>query len=207
MTIVCDGCGQAATAGHLARRLKRLENMTKYRPVHVQVLFLAAVSPAAEAEYLYSTKTDSRQDDSAKDDRAEAGTVEDPSKEGKFLGEGARILQAVGMEPAGRSGEATLVEFQRRGYLLAHVLECPAEQDTNAIPMETVRKRFPATIARIRRSFKPKRLVLLGTHLTEMVPQLVAANLDASLVLRNGKPFEWSEIGIGDLAKELTAAL
>ena len=45
-------------------------------------------------------------------------------------------------------------------------------------------------MTRIRRSFRPKRVVLLGQELAEFVLQFVAANLDATLVLRDGEPFE-----------------
>ncbi len=73
--------------------------------------------------------------------------------------------------------------------------------------MTSLAQRIPATLTRIRRSFKPKRLVLLGAELTEFIPQFMAANLDATLVLRDGEPFEWNEISEGELAKELAAPL
>src|SRR6266478_9620777 len=133
--ILCDGCGQPAGPGHIARRLKRLENMTRYRPIHVQVLFLAATGPAADTEYLYSA-------------------------EGEFAGGGAELLRALGIEVSGRTVEAVLTEFQRRGYVLAYVLEC-AEEKTGGKVMTSLAQRIPATLTRIRRSFKPKRLALL----------------------------------------------
>jgi hypothetical protein len=181
-TIVCDGCGRTAEPEHIARRLKRLENMTRYRPIHVQALFLGAVSPANAEEYLYSAQD-------------------------SFVGEGAALLRALGVETAGRSVEATLADFQRRGYLLAHVLDCGDVQDTGADRREALARRIPATLTRIRRSFKPKRLVLIGEDLAEFVPQFMAANLDAALILQNGKPFDWNEIGNTLLTKELAAPL
>jgi hypothetical protein len=54
---------------------------------------------------------------------------------------------------------------------------------------------------------KPKRIVLLGNELTEFVPQLAAANLEATLILREGRPFEWNELGDRLLTKELAAPL
>jgi hypothetical protein len=180
--ILCDGCGQPAGPGHIARRLKRLENMTRYRPIHVQALFLAAAGPAADTEYLYSAQ-------------------------GEFAGGGAAILRALGIEVSGRTVEAALTEFQRRGCVLAYVLECAQENDTAAARREALQQRISATIARIRRSLKPKRIVLLGNELTEFVPQLAAANLEATLILREGRPFEWNELGDRLLTKELTAPL
>jgi hypothetical protein len=183
--ILCDGCGQAAGPEHIARRLKRLENMTRYRPIHVQALFLGAVSPAKDAEHLYSA-------------------------EGGFGGEGAALLRALGVNALDRGVDATLAEFQRRGFLLAHVLECAEENGGVAAKeaiRESLRRRIPATVTRIRRSFKPKRIVLMGANLGEFVPQFTASNFDAVLILRNGRPFHWSEIGEGVLMKELAAQL
>jgi hypothetical protein len=161
--------------------LKRLENASRYRPIHVQALFLGAASPANAEDYLYSARD-------------------------TFQGEGEILLRALHIENTGRSLEATLGDFQRRGYLLAHLIECPQEEGTT-VGTEILRRRIPATLTRIRRSFKPKRVVLLGQELAEFIPQFMGANLDAALILRNGRPFEWSEIGGGGLAKELAAPL
>jgi len=180
--ILCDGCGQPAGPGHIARRLGRLENMTRYRPIHVQALFLAAIGPAADTEYLYSAQ-------------------------GEFAGGSAEILRALGIEVTARKVEAVLTEFQRSGYILAYVLECAQENGSAAARREALQQRISATIARIRRSWKPKRIVLLGNELTEFVPQLAAANLEATLILRKGRPFEWHELGERLLIKELTAPL
>jgi hypothetical protein len=180
--ILCDGCGQPAGPGHIARRLKRLENMTRYRPIHVQALFLAATGPAADTEYLYSAQ-------------------------GEFAGGCAEILRASGIEVSGRAVEAALTEFQRRGYVLTYLVECAQENGSAAARREALRQRISPTIARIRRSLKPKRIVLLGSELTEVVPQLAAANLEATLILREGRPFEWTELGDRWLTKELTAPL
>src|SRR5260370_8364177 len=39
--ILCDGCGLAASAEHIAARMERLELATRFRPIHVNVLFVA----------------------------------------------------------------------------------------------------------------------------------------------------------------------
>src|ERR1700751_3810700 len=95
--ILCDGCGQAASQEHIARRLKRLENMTRYRPIHVQALFLGAMRPVEDHDHLYSA-------------------IE------TFQGEGLEALRALGVEQAGRSVAETLAGLQRMGILLTHVL-------------------------------------------------------------------------------------
>ena len=180
--VSCDGCGQSAGPDHIARRLKRLENMTRYRPIHVQALFLGAASPANSGEYLYSAH-------------------------GLFAGEGAELLKSLSIETAERTVDQVLSDFQRRGYLLAHVIECGKATGAATVRREALARRIPATMTRIRRSFKPKRVVLLGRELEQFIPQFIAANLDAALILRNGKPFEWIGIGYGVLAKELAAPL
>ncbi len=181
-TILCDGCGLVADASHIAGRLKRLENMTRYRPIHVQALFLGAASPANAEDYLYSARD-------------------------AFRGEGAILLRALRIEETGRSPEATLADFQRRGYLLAHLLDCGDALGSAGARREALERRIPATLTRIRRSFKAKRVILLGRELAEFVPQFLAGNLDAALILRDGRPFEWNELGDDLLTKELAAPL
>ena len=66
----CDGCGQLASAEHLARRLQRLEWATRFRPIHVQALLLSLAAPENDAEFLYNP-------------------------EGPFAGQAAQILDAL----------------------------------------------------------------------------------------------------------------
>src|SRR5579859_1587038 len=178
--IRCDGCGQVASQEHIARRLKRLENMTRYRPIHVQALILGAMSPAEDRDHLYSA-------------------VE------TFHGEGAEALRALGVEQAGRSVAETLAGVQRMGFLLTHMLDC--QVNDAAARREALQGRMAATLTRIRRSYKPKRLVLMGSGLEEYVTQITGANLDAVVVLDKGQPFEWARIGSDLLAKEAAAPL
>jgi hypothetical protein len=178
-TIVCDGCGQAADGAHIAQRLKRLERVTRYRPIHVQTLFLGSTSPAEDRDHLYST-------------------------EGEFHGEGMAILRALGIEHGRRSVGEVLSEIQRQGLLITHVLECPLS-DAQA-RQEAMQKRLPSVLARIRRSYKPKRVVLVGTELCEFVTSITNGKLEAVVVLHSGRPFEWARIRPDLLAKEATAA-
>jgi hypothetical protein len=176
--IVCDGCGQAADQEHITRRLRRLEKMTRYRPLHVQALFLAAVSPQADGEHLYSADEE-------------------------FRGDGAALLRALEIDSARRGVEATLAEFQRRGYLLTHVLECPGEYSDESGLNSAMERRIAATMARIRRSFKPRRVVLLGEQLEPFVARLKSEDLGAELLLTDaGQPFP---LAATDLVTKLTA--
>jgi hypothetical protein len=181
--LVCDGCGQAAGQEHIAQRLKRLENMTRYRPIHVQALLLGAVSPDKDEDYAYSAV-------------------------GEFKGVGAELLDASGVEHKGRSVEATLVDFQRRGYLLTYLLECPAHFSDPHARTKALLEQFATTATRIRRSLKPKKVVVFGSELDALVPKLTTENLGAELVLaENGRPFRLEELKPGSLVTAVTAAV
>jgi hypothetical protein len=164
--ILCDGCGQPASAEHIARRLQRLEWATRYRPIHLRTLLLGAVSPPATAEFLYSP-------------------------EELHSGEAANLLVAAGISPAGKSRDTMLSEFQRRGIYLTHVLECPLDVPSSgtALLNTVLITRLPMIFTRIRRSLKPKRLAFISSVLTRMVEQFASAQLGSELVLDDGRAF------------------
>src|SRR2546426_11054310 len=128
--LVCDGCGQAASAEHVARRLKRLEWTTRYRPVHINTLILGAFSPRDEKDFLYAPG-------------------------GEFHGEAALLLAALGISTAGKAAEAENAEFQTAGFFLTHILECPLEGGGSL--QTALERRLAAVGARGRRSTKPRR--------------------------------------------------
>jgi len=160
----CDGCGQSASPEHIARRLQRLEWTTRYRPVHIGALLLGGVSPPAEEDFPYA---------------------------GKFKSEAGRLLEAVGISPAGKSPEVVLSEFQRGGFFLTHVLECPLEtSEAEKSSCEVLlAQRVSQVLTRIRRSLKPKRVVLISEMLTPLAARLSSAELGCPVILDNGKPF------------------
>ena len=55
--VICDGCGLGASQEHIARRLKRLEKMTRYRPIHVHALILGTRSPELDEAHLGERRT------------------------------------------------------------------------------------------------------------------------------------------------------
>jgi hypothetical protein len=165
-TLRCDGCGQTASAEHIAKRLQRLEWATRYRPIHVGTLFLGASAPERDSEFPY------------------AGG-------GDFEGEGKSLLEAAGIGLEGKSAEAILGEFQRGGFLLAYVLDCPIESsgaDLAALS-NLLEQRLPFAITRIRRSLKPKRLALISRALNPLIGQLESVKLECSLLLKEGQAF------------------
>jgi len=185
--LVCDGCGQAATAEHIARRLQRLEWTTRYRPVHISTLLLGAFSPLRDEDFLY------------------AGG----GKEGEeFRGQAAQILAAVGISTSGKGREAVHAEFQRAGLFLTHVLECPLEGDlAKGKSAELLAKRLQIVATRIRRSLKPKRVMAVTEELAPVVQDIVALDLGCPVLLDGGKPFRLDGRGGERAGERLREAL
>jgi hypothetical protein len=153
MLLPCDGCGQLADSAHLSRRLIRLAWTTRFRPLHIQALLLSGIAPKQDSDFLYSPNS-------------------------SFHGEAATILKAVHIQTEGKSPEIVLAEFQKLGLLLAHVLECPLDEGaTTAQAHSYLVAEIPATIARIRRSLKPKRVLLLSADLQPYAAKFHEADL------------------------------
>ena len=149
----CDGCGQPASPEHIARRLKRLEWATRFRPIHIQVLLLTASAPEADSDFLYSPKSG-------------------------FTGQAGVVLSAVGISKAGKSSEEVLADFQKRGLVLGSLLECPIEAGAESGEVRTLLEHhLPQSIARIRRSLKPKRILIIAPELQPLLPQLTESAL------------------------------
>ncbi len=168
MALPCDGCGQTASAEHIARRLQRLEWTTRYRPVHINTLLLGAFSPQEERDFLYAPG-------------------------GEFKGEAGLLLDALGIATAGKAADAVHAEFQRAGFFLTHVLECPLDKDAGqgAEAAALLAKRLQPVATRIRRSLKPKRVVLISRVLGPILEKILALELGCPVVLDNGKLFEF----------------
>jgi len=161
----CDGCGQPASPEHIAKRLQRLEWTTRYRPLHIGTLLLGAVAPRHDSDFLYAEGDE-------------------------FRGDAGIVLAAAGFSITGKTAEAVLAEFQRGGFLLAYVLDCPFEQGADPVQLQRLLEgRLPTVLARVRRSLKPKRLVPIAQALQPSLGALESANLGCAIVLDCGKPF------------------
>jgi hypothetical protein len=180
--LACDGCGQSASPEHIARRLVRLEWTTRYRPVHIGALLLGSVSPLADEDFLYR---------------------------GRFQGEAGRLLEAVGISTPGKAPEAVLSEFQRGGFFLAHVLECPLETNeaTRVSCQSLLAQRVSQVLTRIRRSLKPKRVVLISDSLAPLAARLSSGELGCPVILDRGKPFGLDSRDFSQAALDLRQAL
>jgi hypothetical protein len=177
----CDGCGRLASPEHIARRLQRLEWTTRYRPVHIGTLLLGAVAPQSDAEFIYSPA-------------------------GGWVGEAEILLTAAGITSRGKSAEAVLTEFQRGGFFLTHVLECPSDGASGENVHQLLADRLPSVLARIRRSLKPKRLVPISQALEQFLPVLNSGDLPCAILLDQQKPFAL-DVDTGESANRLREAL
>jgi hypothetical protein len=154
--------------------------------VHIGTVLLGAVAPARDADFLYS-----------------------PS--GEFSGEAGKVLEAAGIPRIGKSVEATLVEFQRRGLFLTHVLECPLELESDGDSERLLKARLAATAARIRRSLRPKRVMPISRLLEPLLCGFNApVDLGSALVTDDDKVFSLdnggSDVAIASLRKLLSGA-
>jgi hypothetical protein len=156
--LVCDGCGRPAGAEHLRERILRLELQTRFRPIHISTLLLAAAPPARLEDWFYFTPTPER----ARSARAQA-----------FFDD---VLAAAGVAAEGTSDAARLAEFQRRGFFLAECVECPL--DGEPAGFAELLARLASTLARrIQFSYKPRRILLLSAETAEAIPILASAGL------------------------------
>jgi hypothetical protein len=128
------------------------------------------------------------------------------SPAGEYQGEAAQLLDAIGILHQGRPEDAVLIEFQKRGLYLTHMLECPMEFGMgDKVELGTLLDiRFNTVGAKIRRSFKPKRLVIFSPEIRSIAQRFATADLGCPVELDGGKPFDLENV---DSAARLAAAL
>jgi hypothetical protein len=146
--------------------------------VHINALLLGAFSPLEERDFLYAPG-------------------------GDFHGEAARLLEAVGINPTSKPADAVHTEFQRAGLFLTHVLECPLEDDrlNQAGQAALLTVRLAAVASRIRRSLKPRRVILFTEPLEPVVHHILVLDLGCPVVLNSGRPFVFGAAGDSDLSQ------
>jgi len=166
--ILCDGCGQPAPPEHIAERIRRLELATRYRPIHIQVLFLADAPPPGIENDFYNT----------------AGTDGSGILIGRNLAEG--FFEALDIPSGAGNREDSLAEFQRRGYFLVFSVECP----TDAAGL-LVKRLSRAVVKRIQLSYKPRFIVLLSSNTQPLIRVLQEAGLGHRLIPRDGLAVNW----------------
>ena len=174
----CDGCGARATVEHIRARIERLELATRFRPIHIGVLFLSDAPPASLADYFY------RPD-------------ELPGREGRARLLFEELLAAVGVVPhaqessAQKDEESRLALFQSAGFFLADCVECPLEESAGTLDPADLARRFgPTVVNRVLYSYRPRNVVLLSRITRGMIPIFEQDGLGERLLLHEGGPFE-----------------
>jgi hypothetical protein len=198
-SIVCDGCGLPASPEHIAARMERLELVTRYRPIHVHVLFVA-LAPLPRLEDEFYRPPESRD---FFDSFLSALNIL-PDAEGRGMRLETAEVRTRTESKGPDAGPAMLLEFQRRGYYIAYLSECPvtqlqsASQDAEMSAARECISRLAGTlIKRIRFNYRPKRVVLLGTHLSPLLGVFEDAGLGSLLLLDRGAPLTIPSTGDG----------
>jgi hypothetical protein len=155
---VCDGCGAPADEAHIRQRIERLEMATRFRPIHIQTLFLADAPTSRLEDYFYR-----------------------PLREGESRSPEARqlfveMMKAAGIAPdAATDEEAALAEFQRRGFYLAHTVECPVPTPQEL--SERIKAASTTLLKRIEFSYRPKHVVPISPAVKAMIPVLQKSSI------------------------------
>jgi hypothetical protein len=165
----CDGCGLPASPEHIAERVRRLELSTRFRPVHIGVLFVA-LRPAVRPEDDFYGPAESKE-------------FFDPFLEALEISS-SKDSAAPGSDTH-TANIARLAEFQRRGYYLAYLSECPIPENTEPAA-STIARLGPTLIRRIRFNYKPKHIAPLGQELFPLVDMLRVAGIGPILTLDQG---------------------
>jgi hypothetical protein len=182
----CDGCGAQVDEAHIRRRIERLELATRFRPIHIQVLLLDGAPPLASEDYFY---------------RATSSTPRSAQSQVFF----DEIAKSIGLQPSQvQHDDATLAEFQRRGFYLAYAVECPVES-----------AELPAAVARLARtvllrlnaSYKPKFVAPVSAVLQPVVSLLQNNSWADRLILQENRPFDQPGGGMAAQQAAFGAAL
>lgn len=182
---LCDGCGAPADDRHIRERIARLELATRFRPIHIKVLFLDAAPPARPEDYFYRAASDP----SARSVASRAYFNE--------LGICAGLTPGAGIQE-----DSVLADFQRHGFFLAHACECPIGSEAQL--QDALRCLAPVVLRRIETSYKPRHIALLSSASRELVGVLRAAGFADRLILNGDGPFSDA---FGDRLSNVLAAL
>jgi hypothetical protein len=179
-SIICDGCGLPASPAHIAARVQRLELATRFRPIHIDMLFVA-LEPGHRPEDDFYGPPESRD-------------FFDP-----FLSS-LKIQSEAGKpsnEANGREADVSrLLEFQRRGYYLTYLSECPAmaQEDAN-VARECISRLAATLVKRIRFNYKPKHISLVGTNLNPLIEVFQQAGMGPLLDFSQAAPLTIPDSG------------
>jgi len=169
----CDCSEAEVTEEHVHARITRLEQATKFRPVHIRVLLLDAAPPAAPGDDFYHP----------------AISRSARSLPSRMYFDELAVASGIARDSLATMDEAAvLAEFQRRGFFLVHVVECPL--DDAAALREAVNRLAPTLLRRLETSYKPKIVVPIGMATAELIPFLQMSGWGDRLILAKDGPFD-----------------
>jgi len=157
-SLPCDGCGLPASPEHIAERVRRLELATQFRPIHLGILFVALAPPIRAHDDFYA-----------------------PAESKEFI---EPFLEALEIPPSMHK-PVRLAEYQRRGYYLTYLSECPIPENAEPVAA-TIARLGPTLIRRIKFNFRPKHIAPMGQELTPLAEMLRAAGIGPLVTLDHG---------------------
>jgi hypothetical protein len=167
---VCDGCGTRADDDHVRSRNERIELALRYRPTQIKVLILDGSPPARPEDTFYQ---------STRDRTARSA----PSR--SYFDE---LVKAAGVHVSPSMQEdSALVDFRRKGFFLAHALECPSDSDAE---LHAALRRFaPTVMKRVQYTLQPNYIVPIGVPTQELIRLFGMIGWGDRLVLDKTGPF------------------
>ena len=171
--ILCDGCGRPASPSHIAERLARLELATRFRPLHMSVLFVALAPAGGLEDDFYGPSRSNRYFNSLMDVLEIAAPAAEPSHD---------------VDPD-EVNLVKLAEFQRRGFYQSYLAECPIPDEYGS-DTETLDALGRALILRIRFNYRPKQIAVLGNGTAPLIEILEKSGMGAHLLLDQGQPLK-----------------
>lgn len=183
---VCDSCGAQADDAHIRQRIERLELATRFRPIHISVLLIDAGPPVRFEDYFYR----------ATKDRSERS----PASREYF----DALVNCAGVVPGlDMDEDASLTEFQRRGFFVIGAVECAL--DRTGDPAKGIERVAAVLLRRVNVSYKPKSIAFLSPQMRSLVPIFQANGWGPRLILLDGTPFGDS-LSTGRLARAIGQA-
>jgi len=160
---VCDGCAGEVDESHIRRRIERLEMAARFRPIHIQVLLLGDAPPTSIEDYFYRLP------------------IQGEARASSAIRSIGEILAAAGIEEeAAMDTKAALADFQRRGFYLADAVECPVTPEELD---ERVSRLAPTIIKRIKFSYRPKYVAVVGVAAQRLIPVFKECAVAQKLVM------------------------
>jgi hypothetical protein len=103
-----------------------------------------------------------------------------------------------GTEANGREADVSrLLEFQRRGYYLTYLSECPfMEQEDANVARECISRLAATLVKRIRFNYKPKHIALVGTNLNPLIEVFQQAGMGPLLDFNQVAPLTIPDSGV-----------